>query len=683
MYCAKKWGNHGIIFLCKGVEKMTDEVGSKKFEGVTVRECLQSASISLGVPIDKIKYSVIEEKRGLFKKHAIISIDNIDVIDRLKVEESFNNENNGKESHKDELNGTVEIQQGKIIIKNPKEDGKPAMISSSSNITLTVNGENIISRTNVYEDSNVVVVFNESEAKRLMSFKINPDKMEAYISITYNPKVIYKLKDAVPTNSLQIEIDVKEEIMPPKFTDSDIKSELIKQDIKYGVLMMNIIKCAGANEILDQLIAKGKETIHGIDDILEIKYHLVDDKENLNEDSSKSIDYKAIGSVEGVKKGQVLALLHPGKDGQDGIDITGRTVKAKIAKKIVLAVGEGCEIIDNHTVLAAYEGRPSSKGNMFFVYRVHEISGDVELKTGNIKFVGDIVINGSVNEGMKVESGNCILIKKNVTEAEITANGNIIVKGNVIHSNVAAGKKDVVTLEYLSDLNSMKDDLTKLISSISQLKDMNLLQRNTRDGELIKTLLETKFKKLPQTSLRVAKRISEESEEDELVYIIKHKILDLGPLKIDNYDELNQVVRIIDNKISILEMNLTLPVDVKLDYCQDSIVKSSGNIIFNGKGQYVSQIVASDSVIFEQDKSVARGGVIQAGKEIKCKIVGGHGGVSTKLIVETNGHIWAKIAYANTKFVIGTKEYVLEADSKDVHVFQDENRELLVEKFLL
>jgi uncharacterized protein (DUF342 family) len=661
---------------------MTDEVGCKKFEGVTVGECLKSASISLGVPVEKIKYSIIEEKRGLFKKHAIISIDNVDSIEGLKVAETYNKETKGSGTHEEDINGTVEIQQGKIIIKNPKEAGKPAMISSSKNITLTVNGENIISRTTVYEDSNVVAMFDEVEAKRLMSFKINPDKMEAHISITYKPNISYKLKDAVPTNSLLIEIDVKEEIMPPKFTESEIKSELTNQNIKYGVMMMNIMKCARSDETLDQLIAKGKETIHGIDDRLQVKYNQADSQQQHNDDSS-AIDYKAIGSVEGVKKGQVLALLHPGKDGEDGIDITGKTVKAKNAKKIVLSVGEGCEIIDKYTVVATDEGRPSLKGSTFFVYKRHEISGDVELKTGNIKFVGDIVINGSVNEGMKVEAGNCILIRKNVTDAEITANGDIIVNGNVIHSTVAAGKEDVVTLEYLSDLTSMKDDLAKLIASISQLKDMNLLQRGTRDGELIKTLLETKFKKLPQTSLRVAKRIMQQSEEDELVYIIKHKILDLGPLNIDSYEELNHAVMIIDNKISTLEMNLTLPVDVKLDYCQDSIVKSSGNIIFSGKGQYVSQISASDSVIFEQDKSVARGGVIQAGKEIKCKIVGGHGGVSTKLIVESNGHIWAKIAYANTKFIVGAKEYILDADSKDVHVFQDESRELIVEKFLL
>ena len=57
---------------------MADGVGSKKFEGATVRECLKSASVSLGVPKEDIKYSILEEKKGLFKKHAIISIDGVE-----------------------------------------------------------------------------------------------------------------------------------------------------------------------------------------------------------------------------------------------------------------------------------------------------------------------------------------------------------------------------------------------------------------------------------------------------------------------------------------------------------------------------------------------------------------------------------------------------------------------------
>ena len=318
--------------------------------------------------------------------------------------------------------------------------------------------------------------------------------------------------------------------MPPKFTESEIKNELLNHNIKYGILKMNIIKCAKADEISELLIATGKKTIDEIDDKLEIKYNEAEKQNNENDDNTQVIDYKAIGAVKGVEKGQVLAILYPGKNGEDGIDITGKIVKVKNAKKIVLGAGEGCELADEFTVVATSEGRPSARGNTFFVYKTHEINGDVELKTGNIKFVGDIVISGSVREGMKVEAGNCILIKNNVAEAEITANGDIVIKGNVIHSNVAAGKEDVLILEYLSDLNSMKNDLSKLISSIRQLKEMNLLERNTSDGELIKILLETKFKKLPQTSIKVAKRILKQGNtEDELVFIIKNKILEFGP----------------------------------------------------------------------------------------------------------------------------------------------------------
>ena len=116
------------------------------------------------------------------------------------------------------------------------------------------------------------------------------------------------------------------------------------------------------------------------------------------------------------------------------------------------------------------------------------------------------------------------------------------------------------------------------------------------------------------------------------------------------------------------------------DYSQDSTIKSSGNIIFTGKGEYVSNLMASDSILFKIDKSLARGGVIKAGKEIKCKIVGGLGGVSTKLIVSKNGQIWADVAYPNTRFIIGEKEYILDVFSKNIHAFIGEDRELIVDK---
>ncbi|MGH4121153.1 DUF342 domain-containing protein [Clostridium sp.] len=650
---------------------MIDKVGTKNFQGANVLECLQNASISLGIPVEKIKYSILEEKNGFFKKHAVISIDDIAYLKQ-------------KQTPSEEINGTIEILFGEIVIKDPKQGGKPALISTTNNLTITVDGESVNLRTPVYTESIIEVLIKEDEAKRKMDLRTSLDKMEAYISIIYEPKITYKLKDVKATSSVALEIEKKEEIVPPKFTVLEIENELINHNIKYGILKDEVIKCSEAMETCELLIAKGKEPIKKIDDRLEIKYDLASKEHSENYETEQIVDYKAIGTVNAVEKGQVLAILYPGADGEDGMDITGKAVKAKNAKKIVLAAGSGAEMKDACTVVAASEGRPSAKGSTFFVYKTYEVNGDVELKTGNVKFLGDIIIHGSVHEGMSVESGNSILIKDNVAEAIITANGDIVIRGNIFHSSVSAGKEDVLTQEYLCDLKSMKNDLGKIIASIGQLKDMNLLEKNTSDGELIKILLETKFKKLPKTSIKVLEQMSQsESEEDPLIFIIKHKILNLGPLSIEHYEELNDVVTIIDNKIVNLTIDLTLPVDVVLDYCQDSTIKSSGNVIFSGKGQYVSQICASNSVIFKKDKSVARGGIIKAGKEIKCKTVGGHGGVSTQLIVENHGQIWAEVAYSNTRFTIGAREYVLDIDSKNVHAYIDDSGELIVDKLLL
>lgn len=657
---------------------MNDKSGFQKFEGSTVKECLKNASITLGVSKELLKYSILEEKRRLFKKHVIISIDSIKGSpdeSRIKVE-LVKRDDSIIDTH-NEKDGTIEIKNGKIIIKNPYEGGKPAVICNTNNIALTVNGEKVTLRANVREEDIIEVFLKEDEATRYLNLTTSSDNMEAYISIKYKPKVTYKLKDSQPKNSLLIESEVKEKIMPPKFTQTEINNELLNNKIKYGILKMVVIKCSTSDEVSQLLVANGKKVTDAVDDRLELKYN------GLHKDYNnyEVIDYKAIGSVEGVEKGQVLAILHRGKVGLDGVDIKGKELKCKNSKMLVLGAGEGCELIDEFTVAATIKGRPSLRGSTFFVYKTYEVNGDVELKTGNIQFVGDIVISGSVREGMKVESGNSILIKNNVSEAEITASGDVVVKGNVIHSNILSGKEDVLNLEFLNDIKSMKDDILKLIASIRQVKEINLIRKNNSDGELIKILLESKFKRLPKTAIKVAKRIIQlENTEDELIRVIKHKILNLGPLNIVDFEELNEVVTIIKNKIEKLEMNLTLPVDVVLDYSQDSTIKSSGNIIFTGKGEYVSELVASDSILFKIDKSLARGGVIKAGKEIKCKIVGGVGGVSTKLIVEKNGHIWADVAYPNTRFIIGDREYVLDVLSKNIHAFIDADRELIVEK---
>lgn len=502
---------------------------------------------------------------------------------------------------------------------------------------------------------------------RNLSIKTSRDKMEAYITISYTP-----LGD----------------LWPPLYKINEIKDELDKAGISYGIITKNLNKCLEKEESQNLLIAEGKKAVDGEDDYLDIKFDIDTDIKKLNVDSRGRVDFKSIGSVNAVCKGDVLALKIQGSEGEDGRDVTGKILKHKPRNKLVLKASHGCELINENTVAASIEGKPCIINSTFYVYKVHEIHGDVDLKTGNIMFIGDIVVRGSVTEGMKVLSGNSISIFQHVERAEVKGKGDIIIKGNVLGSKVAAGGEDIEKLKELDELTPMENDLKHMITAIEEIKKFNLLGYNTSDGQIIKVLIENKYKSLAKHCLRILSYIIKEKNEgilegNKLLGLIKDKLLGMAPLNIKHYSELFEILENISCRIKKLKSSLALAVNVKAAYIQDSSIFSSGDIIISGKGAYVSSLTAQNNIYFTAEKSVVRGGNIKCQQEIKCKIVGSPGGVTSKLTVGECGHIWIDTAYENTLLNIGEREFILDYASKNVHVYINDKSDLVVDRLRL
>ena len=110
--------------------------------------------------------------------------------------------------------------------------------------------------------------------------------------------------------------------------------------------------------------------------------------------------------------------------------------------------------IQDNKVVAITEGRPSIKNGVFNVFKIFETSKDVDIKSGNMDFIGDIKINGNVKEGMKVTSGNSIEINGNMRRGTIIAQGEVRVSGSVISSNITAGTKDLDRQLYIDNLEA-------------------------------------------------------------------------------------------------------------------------------------------------------------------------------------------------------------------------------------
>jgi uncharacterized protein (DUF342 family) len=634
----------------------------KVYDGNTVEKCLKKASEDLKVPIEQIEYTVLEEKRGIFKKKASISV-------KIEKKQKINND------------GKITIQDGIISVKNPKEGGKPAIIITTPDIELFVDEKEIRDRVQVFEHSIIKVKHKENDAERRLNIEISPDYMKVYLDIKYIPKDIYTIDDCEENVNVVVKRKLKERIMPKKYSVDEVRQELKNNGVNYGIIEENLKKIEEKEEIEELLAAEGVQPICGKDDEIEIKF---EEKKKLVEDNSGKVDFKAIGHIGTVSEGDILAIKHVGTEGKDGIDVRGKTVRHEPRKKIEIRTAGGCRIVDGIKIISEIKGRPDVFNNVFSVNQVHEVNGDVDLTTGNIQFKGHIIVYGAVTEGMKIEAEKSIVIYKNAARAQISAKGDVTINGNVILSKITAGREDVFCLKFINNLSKLKEMITSLKETCEQVKKLNLLGRKAKDGEIVKILIENKFKKIPKVSLDVIKDVLYKyRQEDELIFMVKNKIIGLAPLNIKSIDELDEMIEIIDIKLEQLTEDLTAPVDINIAYCQDSTVNSSGNINITGKGEYVSDITAHDSIFFTGMRSVARGGVLKAKNQIKCNIVGSTGGVSTSLIVEKRGHIWAEIAYQNTRFRVGKQEHTLEYPCRKLHVYIDKEGELTIEKLKL
>ena len=136
------------------------------------------------------------------------------------------------------------------------------------------------------------------------------------------------------------------------------------------------------------------------------------------EDENGNVDYKNLGLVRNIYKGTPIARITLPTEGTPGTDIMGKSVPQKVG------------------VVAVTDGNLAYTNGAFCIEESLLIRGDVDVSSGNIDFIGDIIIKGNVLEGFAVTSKKNITINGNVTNGTITADGNITVKLGCINSNL-------------------------------------------------------------------------------------------------------------------------------------------------------------------------------------------------------------------------------------------------------
>lgn len=220
-------------------------------------------------------------------------------------------------------------------------------------------------------------------------------------------------------------------------TLAQIKSAITEKGIYYGVFedaLTTVVENKRYGENI--CIARWQPPVDGVDGT--IKYHF--DKDSVIapvEDEHGTVDYKNLGLVKNIYKGTPIADITMPTEGAPGKDISGKPVPQHIGVPVNINLGNGTVLTeDGMQIIASVDGNLRYLGGTFVVEEELLVRGDVDVKTGNIDFIGNVIIKGNVFEGYSVISKKNITINGTVTSATIKADGDITIRLGSINSDI-------------------------------------------------------------------------------------------------------------------------------------------------------------------------------------------------------------------------------------------------------
>ncbi len=521
-------------------------------------EVLESASSGVFGMGNKLHY--VRYTRITYAKKMLVKADRIyDYID--STTSSSLNIHDETLSKSTEI--SVRVKRDGIFIKvsPPQGDGKKitniAIIEKELNDVQALDYDiNIIKQALSEQTSEYIKVsdWNEGNSLNNGSVRVNVsnDYMRVFMNIT------------PPTISGR-EMDLQ-----------DVKELLNIEEVIFGI-KEDVIEEALENRIYKSpiIIAEGTAPTNGKN--AKIEYLINMDKESMARyiDDVQSIDYKNMSIVENIAKDQTIAKKIDVQYGEEGYTVLGKTIEVVDGKEIEIADYLGNNVVFDEatsSILSTADGQVVITGKKINVEPLLEIASDVGPETGNIDFLGSVLIRGSVLDNYSVRANGNIEVLGSVEKCNIEAKGDIIVKlgiqghgegkikseGDVIakfiqFANIHAGG-NVIVSEAILNSNVDADDsilLTgkKAMASGGHLRAYKEVNAKTLGSpSSVKTIIETGV--LPATRRKIEKLRLEKTEIDEMLEELNKNIKSLE--KLEKYDKLDE-----DQKVVLKESRET------------------------------------------------------------------------------------------------------------------------------
>ncbi len=580
------------------------------------------------------------------------------------------------------VHGTAWVQNGLVGVSPPGPGGIPATVTPSEGVEVFVAGERAAGPTPVLDAESIQVRVRSVEPSVSYKVTLAGGGLEALLTVVHVPGATGILTDAAPCRQLVVRAVKTATRANPSVPEAleCIRSKGVKVDIDLAACHRACTGSVGESLV----VARGEPFTPGKDAALTV-HTIFESVVDLATDETR-VDFREIFKKPDIKAGGIIVSKTNPEVGVPGVSVTGEPLLPPRPKDIHLRAGKGVELHEEGntvTAVAAISGCPGydERTGIVSVNPVVTHPGDIDLKSGNVRSSGSLVIGGQVSEKMVAQAEGTLEIRGAVSEATISAWGSIRLWGNVFKSTVSAGK-DVT---WVSRVYGTLKDLEAEIDSILTVEEHLDKASGTGDGEGGDD----------EESPEAAKRAADFTKLLENVYYVQFRKVagflcalyreDLSPMPEDTAASLLSTKELFLNAAPVLfqrareigERSAPALVwaaeelqkgesDILLPYAQGAVLEASRDIHVTGSGAVYSALTAGRQIKVTGSPGVFRGGTARAGQLIHINHAGAAGSVATTLQVGALGRIVVSSLSADTTLIVGLRRYRTTAQLENV-----------------
>jgi uncharacterized protein (DUF342 family) len=420
-------------------EQLTQDrsIHSVDAEGFSLETAVAEAATLLNIPVRRVEYEVIERGfSGFFgtgkKAWKLRAYEQARLAADTVEEESFDEEFADHEAASENKDGQcfVQLTHDGAMLKVTAPLGRGRRVSEAQALkTINARGTANLDQSILSE----VVRQADGIYVKAADFTHNPVN-DTFISVELAEQDMKAWMRVTPPGPGGCDITAEEYI-------SQIKGNRIYYGLKEDFIRDFADKPVYKEAIL---VAEGVKPANGRDAYIQYNFEAEPSKIRIKEGADGRVDFKQLNIIQNVVQGQPLAQKIPAEKGVEGTSITGSTLPASDGRDIGLPVGQNVHVAeDGVTILADMNGQVVLAGDKINVEPSYLVQGNVGLKTGNIDFVGNVIINGNVEDGFSIKAAGNIEINGMVERATLEAEGDIIIHQGVTgkgSGSISAGR---------------------------------------------------------------------------------------------------------------------------------------------------------------------------------------------------------------------------------------------------